>query len=203
MTVTTKSIKGAKMKMAISNLLWKYSQPSWKHLVQPLSHFPVKFYPETKLLPSLKQWLWPSMTLVSTSFELSGNPRSGTFMTISWNLAEKYTILVLLKLPEQSINPTGGVSRTSLANSRGRIDCQMNGISTAPNQYIWKLGQQTLQTGSDYTIEVKPMFFGSQTTVLYIETSPAVDTSYTCIADFGGANVVSTTALLDIISKLC
>ena len=108
-----------------------------------------------------------------------------------------------MKLPEQSTNPTGGVSRTSLANSRGRIDCQINGISTAPNQYIWKLGQQTLQTGSDYTIEVKPMFFGSQTTVLYIETSPAVDTSYTCIADFGGANVVSTTALLDIISKLC
>ena len=96
---------------------------------------------------------------------------------------------------------TGGVSRTSLANSRGRVDCQINGISTAPNQYKWKLGDQTLQTGSDYTIEVKAMFFGSQTTVLYIESSPAVDTTYTCIADFGGDNTVSTTALLDIISE--
>ena len=81
------------------------------------------------------------------------------------------------------------------------MDCQIKSISTAPTQYIWKLGDQVLQTGSDYTIEVGAMFFGSQTTILYIENCPAVDTSYTCIADWGGDNTVSTTALLDIISK--
>ena len=84
---------------------------------------------------------------------------------------------------------------------RGRVDCQLKSISTEPNQYIWKLGDQVLQTGLDYTIEVKPAFFGTQDIVLYIERSPAVDTSYTCIADWGGDNTVSTTALLDIISK--
>ncbi|KAL5264012.1 hypothetical protein ACHWQZ_G005188 [Mnemiopsis leidyi] len=93
-----------------------------------------------------------------------------------------------------------GVSRTSLAGSKGRVDCQIKSISTAPNQYVWKLGDQVLQTGTDYTVQVNAMFFGSQTTILYIESSPAVDTSYTCIADWGGEKSVSTTALLDIIS---
>ena len=111
------------------------------------------------------------------------------------------TVLVLKDLQIELNNTTGGVSRTSLAASRGRVDCQIKGISTAPNQYIWKLGDQVLQTGSDYTIQVNAMFFGSQTTVLYIESSPADDTSYTCIADWGGDNTVSTTALLDIISE--
>ena len=93
------------------------------------------------------------------------------------------------------------MSRTSLEGSRGRVDCQIKSITTAPNQYVWKLGDQVLQTGSDYTVQVNAMFFGSQTTILYIESSPAVDTSYTCIADWGGGTTVSTTALLDIISE--
>ena len=95
-----------------------------------------------------------------------------------------------------------GVSRTSVPGTRGRVDCQLKNIVTEPNQYVWKLGDQVLQTGSDYTIQVNAMFFGSQTTILYIESSPAVDTSYTCIADWGGDTTVSTTTLLDIISEL-
>ena len=95
-----------------------------------------------------------------------------------------------------------GVSRTSEPGTRGRVDCQLKNIETEPNQYVWKLGDQVLQTGSDYTVQVNAMFFGSQTTILYVESSPAVDTSYTCIADWGGDTTASTTALLDVISKL-
>jgi hypothetical protein len=95
-----------------------------------------------------------------------------------------------------------GVPRTSIAGKKGRVDCQAQSISTEPYQYIWKLRDQTLQNGNGYTIVVNSIFFGSQTTVLFIESSPDVDTSYTCIADFGGGNTVSATALLDIISKL-
>ena len=89
-----------------------------------------------------------------------------------------------------------------MVGRRGRVDCQVKGFENEPTRYIWKYADQVLQTGPNYTIEVKPVFLGTQDTVLYVESSPGVDTIYTCTADWEGNYTISATALLDIISKL-
>lgn len=77
--------------------------------------------------------------------------------------------------------------------------CQLKGITSGQSvQYTWKLGNEVIQDGSDYTIDTKDVLFGTQLTHLLVALSPLSDTTFTCIAAWDDVSIYAA-PLLDII----